>query len=322
MVMKINKRTMIIGIIIALQLVVLVSLYSLNEKVERLLIVDNNDYLYRGLDVLSNNIAQLEDKINQEATLISDSYLEIGEMDTKTLTYPLTFCVLPKTYTENSKLYLMLDNKKIALEKVGDIFKATIKADATAVYQPTAIIIDNDGVLQSQKLDRKDNLEAEKHLYTMLPVILTRFEGNINYGDLTNNATALIKYNCTYKIYNQNNDLSEKYQRQPLNIESVKFIVSINDKQIETYDIPKAVQSDDDCDYLIEIDKSYELKENDIIKMTFVANIENGLIYEKIIEAYRVDNRIGNNQTKREELGANPALIKDKNGKIIVKMYD
>ncbi len=312
---------MIIGIIIALQLIVLVSLYSLNDKVENLLIVSNNDYLYRRLDSLSNNIAQLEDKINQEANLISDSYLEFGKIDTESLTYPLTFCVLPKAYTENSKLYIILDDKKIAFNRVGDIFKATIKADATTSYQPTAIIIDNDGVIQSQKLDRKDNLETEAYLYTMLPEISTRFGGTINYGDFNNKKTAINKYNCTYKIYTSN-ELSEKYQRQPLNIESVKLVVTINDKLIDEFDVPKTVQADDDCAYLIEIDKSYELKENDIINMTFIANIENGLIYQKIVETYLADNRIGNIKTKREELKETPAVIKDINGKVILKMYE
>ncbi len=313
-----KKRRIILGIIVALQVVILICLYFLHDKVERLQISDSSSFIYREIDNLSDDIRQLQNKIYEDVGLLSDSYLEMGQIDIKTLTYPLTFCVVPKAYTESSKVYLSLNDERLELKRAGDVFKTTIDADAKAVYQPTAIIIENDGVLQNQKLSRKDNLEAREYFYTVFPNIETNFGGSISYGDFSNKGTCLIKYSNDY-IVNVSKDMANKFDRQVFNVEGVKLIVELNDRQIETYDVPVLDQDDVHTEYLINLNQSYELEKGDKLKMTIVANVEHGFTYEKVVEKYSPPEHRGYDM-KREEWEKQPALIKDADGNVVIEM--
>ncbi len=313
-----KNRRIILGIIVALQVVILISLYFLHDRVERLQISDSSSFIYHEIDNLSDDIRQLQNKIYEDASLLSDSYLEMGQMDVKSLTYPLTFCVVPKAYTESSKVYLSLNDERLELKRAGDVFKATIDGDAKVSYQPTAIIIENDGVLQNQKLSRRDNLEAREYFYTVFPNIEANFSGSISYGDFSSKGTCLIRYNNDY-IVNVSNDMADKFNRQVFNVEGVKLIVELNDRQIETYDVPVLDKDDGYTDYLINLDQSYELKKGDTLKMTIVANVEHGFTYEKIVEMYTASASRDDNK-KRKEWRAKPALIKDADGNVVIEM--
>ncbi len=313
-----KNRRIILGVIIALQVVILISLYFIHNKVERLQIANTSNFIHRELNNLSNDFIRLENKMDEDASLLSDSYLEMGQMDVKSLTYPLTFCVVPKAYTENSKVYLSLNDERLELKRAGDVFKATIDADAKASYQPTAITIENDGVLQNQKLSRRDKLEVREYFYTVFPDIETNFSGSISYGDFSSKGTCLIRYNNDY-IVNVSSDMADKFERQVFNVEGVKLIVELNDRQIETYDVPVLEQVDGHTDYLINLDQSYELKKGDTLKMTIVANVEHAFTYEKVVEMYTASASRDDNK-KRKEWRAKPALIKDVDGNVVIEM--
>ncbi len=328
-----KKRKMLLSAIVVLQVVTLIFLYRIHSSMEYQSYTMQNQSNEMGhikyeLDHLDNKIGNLKDNIERSESLIGNSYTEIGKIDLYTLTYPVTFFVTPKEYTVNTKVYLLLNGEKLPLTKENDVFKYTMIADAKKEYAPQEIIIENNGVYQSQKVSDREDLYVDAGIDHIFPEIDVLPDGYTIYPDFSKGASVGIYYDtkCRIYIYNKNKKMGDNL---PITIKDMKYQLLINDKVIEEQKFKKDDSESTTC-YRTENEKKerYPMKKGDIFKAVVKLTFEKGFTYEKVVYYYDTMTEEGakdaeTNAAKPEreapikETMEDYTVIKDKNGNIL-----
>ena len=239
-------------LIIALCIAQIISIYFIkNLQVEVLGLQNTMNYFHSTLTTNMDSIYyNIDDMLKKEASLIEDASVEIGEVNTKDLTVPLKFVIIPKEVTEDTEISLDLGDTILLLEKNGVTFSAEISRGFFDDVFPM-IIIDENGV---KKVTQDERINIDSLIAWTFPIMNPHLLGETRfYDEKTYEVKGFLELNI-------NKALSE-----------VKFInirlVATVDEQIV---LEKIIPSDTFFQHY-EIDEQIVLEANQVYIMTVIA---------------------------------------------------
>ncbi len=162
----------VIAILVLTQIWMFSEIHIMNNKQEsmenQIWNLDNN---------LNNQIASIysnvDEKLEEQASIIHMASLELGTFDTDTLTIPITFTVVPKVVTEDLTVSLGFDDETILLTKDDTTYSGTKICTLTGQDITPTIILESQG---SKNITQDDGLcmdslvdEYIPRLYVMTP---------------------------------------------------------------------------------------------------------------------------------------------------------
>ncbi len=288
--MKDKKWIIAFAVIIIFQLVIFVKIISLEDEVKRFRresnhIIDNS--IGRKLSRVQESDNEILESIKKGASIVSDCYVKKGKIDKSNFTYPLTFCVVPKERNDNTKISIVVDGKNLELNKDGETYTASIKANVGKEYKVQNVSIQTDGVTKSEKLDGS-LMYANSSIYEIFPELNASFTGITSYSiDDRSSDDKKIKYNgnrdLKIGIFYARND--EDNFDNAVKIKNMKYVIKKNDEVIEEKSIDLSDEPDekikvDDIGIYEKVKENYELLEDDVFTYILKGEFEGGYTFE------------------------------------------
>ncbi len=289
----------------ALQIFIIIQVIWLDSDVERLKkqLLSHHTQLENQSVEIKNDIRQIKQEIAKASSIIRDAYTESGEIDIKTLQFPLTFCVIPKEYTENTKVFIYVNGEEIELKNEQGTFKKTINADAREYYDVKKVSIENNGLFQNDDL-KYANLSYNIKLDQIFPQINVIFGYSSESERFSNEEKTTIRYSGDIDVY-----LNVDVETNNYKIKKIACIIT-NDGEIAKTIPLRKINEDFFTEY---INQSFEVDTNKNLEFKLVAELEEGYVYESVFERFKatLDNKHPEPEYK------DFYIIKDKDGKII-----
>ncbi len=126
------------------------------------------------LSMLTANINQM---LSKQASMIDHFEYAFGEFDQSRMTLPVTFKVVPKEVTPDARMTLDVSGERIAMDRSGTTFTATLPVGIFTKFEASVILTDNGS-------DKSEKLAVSEHLrFRLLPTVFAHFEGDsvMNY---------------------------------------------------------------------------------------------------------------------------------------------
>lgn len=160
--------------------------YSLSKELESLRgsLSNNTQNLQSQIESIYVNV---DNKLKEEASLLSKSDYEYGKIDIKNATADIVFSILPKEYTSNTAVEIIFDGKSWPLEFKGGCFTGTVTVPLFGDYYEVMDV----------KLTDGENIRTQTPEWSFSPIgllgELSVTEGNLSsygtYGDNTYKST-------------------------------------------------------------------------------------------------------------------------------------
>jgi hypothetical protein len=221
---------------------------------------------------VSNFTSNINSLIEKQASIIDSYLVTFGEKLNADLTVPVKLSVIPKEYTEGTNVSLLVNDKKIVMERDGTTFSGSVDINIFEAFKPI-ILIEQDGVQKTESIDEYYDLQQKYIL-------------NINGGYNGPESYRSGKY-----IFNGNIDLQVVSQQENF-IEDVKIIYDVNGITVkeQNAEVSKNDYPDGFSNFVnIDINELIDLKSND--KLTIYAVIKDnfGLNYKYVFKYIELD---------------------------------
>lgn len=265
-----KKQTMyaLIAALVLLQLYSLTRISSLQNMIE-----NNHNSIYSVENQLNSQINSIyqnvDQKLEEQASLIHSSSTQIGEIDVETLAIPVTFTVQPKTVKENMHVSLDFDGEIIQLDQSGLSFSTT---KAFKLYDSISpkIIINDAGVLM---VEEHQGLRVWRLGSELFPEIFSYFMGQTSYGSGQYKESGEINFDY-------------KYEQEMNPIVEMNYVVKVDDEIIKTTSVPLEKSDNIDGMDTFEIDNSYPLHDGQILTTFIIAKDSLGFTHEFLTSHY------------------------------------
>ncbi|MDD2235040.1 MAG: hypothetical protein PHV03_09125 [Desulfitobacteriaceae bacterium] len=262
------KKTKLLYIIIAMlavsQVYFIFQINSLKTKVQQ----TENGIAYAE-DRLESNISEIysnvDRKLEEYTSLVTNCGYEIGEFNLQTLKVPVTFKLQPKTLTETTTVFLKFSAEKILMERQGAEFVLT-KAFAIKDEVFPAIIIEDKGVLQFEEHDYLRVYNIRDKVFSSLSPC---FEGQSGYSAQGPYDYRMKGNIAMGSVINGDNSFKD-----------IKYIVTLDDEVIKTY------QADFVGSGNIEINDNFKMKTGQTLIGKVVATDRLNFTHEYLIMHY------------------------------------
>ncbi len=167
---KKSKFLVIIAIILAVGMAAsLVMINNLSQKIENLetQLMNQADRINSVDGSIGSIYSRVDEKLTQQASILSSVESNFGELDSKRLTVPLTVTVVPKKVTGDAKFFLGLGEKEYAFSK-SSATDYSVKLDVDLFNTQSVYFIQKEnGETKTEQLD----LGAADLRYSYLPSI-------------------------------------------------------------------------------------------------------------------------------------------------------
>jgi hypothetical protein len=274
--MKKQRAYILIVILIILQLYSITKISSLQNKIENTNMTLNTiDYrMNNQINSIHNTINQ---KLEEEASKILDSSVSVGNLNTSTLTVPITFTVEPKTISEDLSVSLDFNGEILPLQRSGIKFSGTKGLEISESVFPK-IILEDQGV---KSIEEHRGLNVSRIKESIFPSIFAHFSGTTKYSSGEYHAQGVI--DIDYKEFNKNNYFKE-----------MKYIVKIDGALVDEKPILlEANQSGES--FSVDINDQYTLDKGEILTTSIMAEDELGFTHEYLVTHY-----VGDSNAQRE----------------------
>jgi len=275
--MKKQTAYILITALILMQLYSIIKINTLENKIE-----NTNATLYsidnRINTQMSNIYSRIDQKLEEEASKIHDSSVEVGRLDTITLTVPITFTVEPKTVTETLSVSLDFNGKIVPLEKSGIKFSATKDLEISESVYPK-VILEDQGVIS---IEEHRGLSVSRIKETIFPNIFVHFSGTTKYTSGEYHAKGILMGEYQHS---QNNN----------NFTDMKYVVKVDGEIIEEKPILLEGNNQFSEAINLEIDDKYPLDKGQTLTANIVAVDALGFVHEYLVTHY-----VGDSNTQRE----------------------
>lgn len=259
--MKKNILAVLVAVFIITQIVSIMKIDNLQKQVEYTKNEINNLKISMRNEI-SSIYQSVDDRLNQEASLIANASAGMGIPNEGNLTVPITFSVTPKEVSANTAVSLDFGGELYLMDKNGTTFNATVSLDIFGSVHPM-IVIDENGVKKTMQDDRI-NIVSMKHL--LFPEIFPRFAGEGSYGGgvykRKGTLTVDIKPSSSKTVFTQ-----------------MRLVVKVDDEVFSDEAVPDGV-------FELEIDKSIPLRNGQTCTMTVIATDSIGLEHRCLIGHY------------------------------------
>lgn len=265
-----NKNQLIYFLVIAI-------IFSNTYMIMKINSLDNEiDSLKREVRFTNNNIQSqirnlnndIEEKIKRQNSLIESTSLEIGQINSETLLVPITFKIVPKEITNNTRVYLDFDGKNLELKKEYLSYIGKIDFPITKEVIPK-IIIKNNGV---KYIEENEDIIINNLREIVLLNIYADYNGEV-------------KESSNKLDFKGNIHIDYKKDSNGNSIEEIKALVKVNG------DLLKEINMDIYDDFVnFKVNESLNVEDGDIVKIYVLAMDSLGFKYESIIYNYKVGN--------------------------------
>lgn len=247
---------------------------------------------------LNNQIASIysnvDEKLEEQASIIHMASLELGAFDTETLTVPITFTVVPKVVTEDLTVSLAFDDETILLTKDDTTYFGTKIFTVTGHEISPTIILESQG---SKSITQDDGLRV----YSLVDEYIPRLYPMTPFYETTVNAQA---DGVEYLQYGE-----MFFDGGSTNFASANFVTCIDDVKVSEIQIDLVAVQQEPVITLPE--KTYELKNGQVLT-TYVIAVDNlGLTH-----TYPQQHYVAGNEAQREPY-YNAVKITTQNGEVV-----
>ena len=216
--------------VVILTIALCVCVYKINvleSRVSRLDFLVENQYDRIMSDV--NSIYQnVDEKLREEASLLSLVEAEYGEFDSENHTIDVTVKLVPKLISEEMKVQVSINGRNIELSRTGNTFTGTIPVDIYNIGELMLLTIDTAAGTQTQYLNE---IQVEYLWAERIP--------SLYYCDISGNATfANGKYTLNGHI---DINCSPVADTPDVKFEKFVLVTELNGKEINREDITEEV---------------------------------------------------------------------------------
>ncbi len=127
---KTKKIMLLVSVVIALQIVILVKVFSTSSELDSIkneLGGLRNRIVGSELNI-NGNISSIKNDLEKGSSILEKVSIEASEVNKEDLSYTIQISVVPKEISEDSKVTFEYRGEKIVLEKMDNIFKGTVDA--------------------------------------------------------------------------------------------------------------------------------------------------------------------------------------------------
>lgn len=287
-----KKRTLYILIIILIisQLVSIIKINDLQRQVENTYIkMDNLNQSIR--NEMSGIYSNVNNMLNQEASLIESGTTKIGTPNKDDLTVPITFTLIPKEVSKDTAVSLDFNGEVFPMEKDGTIFSATISLDIFGGAFPKIIIDEN----EIRKTSEHNQIGIRDIKEKIFPIMYPKLMGESRYNGET---------------YSRKGELSTEIKEVGSGIEykEIRFVIKVDEKLISDEIIPNESFYSG-----YEVDEKIPLSSGEICTMTVIATDSLGLEHHFMVDYWDADSG------SHRELWFNDNQIYSSDGKLLWK---
>ncbi|MPM54381.1 hypothetical protein SDC9_101159 [bioreactor metagenome] len=300
--MKQQPWAVLIALLVILQVYSIVKINALERQLENVnyTVSSVENHLISQINDISNHVEQ---KLQEQASLILRASAQVGIPDADTLTVPVTFTVTPKTVTDTMSVSLDIDGELIPLERSGLEYSTTRAIGLSQKITPT-IVIEEGG---KKQVVENGALMLSNLKEMIFPDVYATFAGQYSYGSKAYKQKGQLEIDC--KPSQQNNNLIE-----------AKYIVKVDGKPVKETPVelgPEPGPNDifGGGRYGISIDDQYTLEDGQVLTGCVVAVDSLGFTHE-----YQVLHYVAGSDEQREP-DFRQETITAPNGEIIYR-YD
>ena len=216
--------------VVILTIALCVCVYKINvleSRVSRLdfLVENQYDRIMSDVNAIYQNV---DEKLREEASLLSLVEAEYGEFDLENHTINVKVKLVPKLISEDMKVQVSINGRNIELSRTGNNFVGTIPVDIYNVGEQILMTIETAAGTQTQYLSE---IQVEYLWGDRIP--------SLYYSDITGQATfAEGKYTLNGHI---NINCSPTVQTPDVKFENFMLVTELNGKQINKEDITSDV---------------------------------------------------------------------------------
>ena len=176
-----------------------------------------------------NSIYQnVDEKLREEASLLSSVAAEYGDIDLENHTIDVTLKLVPKLISDDLKIQISMNGRNVELSRDGNYFIGTIPVDIYNMGEQMLMTIDTEAGTQTQYLSE---IQVEYLWGERIP--------SLYYSDISGQATfAEGKYTLNGHI---NINCSPAVQTPDVTFESFILVAELNGKEISKEDITSEV---------------------------------------------------------------------------------
>jgi len=271
--MKQQPWAALIALLVILQFYSIVKINALERQLENVnyIVSSAQNHLSNQINGISNNVEQ---KLQEQASLILRASAQVGIPDPATLTVPVTFTVEPKTVTDTMSVSLDIDGEILPLERSGLEYSATRTVSLSQNISPT-IVIEEGG---KKQVAEHGALMLTNLKEMIFPDVYARFVGQTSYGSNAYKQNGQLEIDC--KPSQQNNNLID-----------AKYIVKVDGKPFKETPVPLGPEPGPNENFGggrfgISIDDQYSLEDGQILTGYVVAVDSLGFTHEYLVLHY------------------------------------
>lgn len=247
----------------------------------------------QGMDSQINGISNtIEQKLNEQASLLSSHKLDFGDMDPETFKVPVQVTVMPKRLEQGTMAKLIINGlEAIMTPGSGYALEGTVEVSVFEELHPTIVFENGD-------LKEFENLMAYGPLrYDYLPNMGAYYNGQISNPPNTN------KWRLQGEVHIALDP--NKYQTD---VKSVKLVELLDGVPVKSHETAL------NMDIIIPLNEEIAIEKGQTYTLMAVMEDVNGLIYNSYVEGFYLDPSSGFNG----DYGQGERItILDSNGKVL-----
>ncbi len=264
--MKKEKMHIAIGAIIVL---IISQIYYVSRfnKLERV-IEDLTFQLCNTEQNINSNINDIyynvDEILKEEASILSSVNVDIGELDVEKLSIPVKFSVQPKVVSDTTIVYLKFEDETIKLEKndIEYIGQKVFEISSNDI-QPI-VIVEDKGI---KNISEDNRLTVPIKIEEFIPMIYP-----FGYGGGWSHTSGSDKYE-----YREEGFLPINIEeRNNIGFKTIKYVTYIGDEKVNERNVTKHDMNNQG----LELNKSYTLKEGQVLTSHIIAVDELGFTHE------------------------------------------
>lgn len=214
---------------------------------------------------ISSIYSNVDNKLAEQASIVSFCNYEVGEYNFESRKVPITFRLQPKILGKTTKALLKFGEDMTLMKREGTVFVLTKEFPITNEILPT-IVLENDGI---QQFENNDYLKVYDIKDKVFPSLHPNFRGESGY----NHEEPYHYYMKGDIDVNFNSDIQNRFN-------NIKYIVTIDDEVKKTY-------GNDFSNFeVIKVEGTFEMKEGQKLIGKVIATNEFNYTQEYIITQY------------------------------------
>ena len=276
--MKQNLKNILLIINTILLIVCLVQIADLRAELQNMRFNTSNQ-LSNILTNVNNSHSYIEEKLEENASIISKSEFEFGEIDIKAGTVEVSAYVIPKEYQPNvTQAFFLCGDEEVPAEYVGGKYVVTMNLPLFEDVNIPSVMFKENGTIRTESLDWFFNPRAE-----LLPYVYAYNAGSFSVGKSEKKENVgTWTFSGDVEI-----DVAGKY-RDEFKVDTAEIVRFLDGKEVERFDITlEAMTAHNTFSY--NWNPTYEIPFGSTQELFVDITLKNGLVYRSWISYCRMD---------------------------------